>query len=65
MGNSFVCGTASQNVVVITADGEKQGELLTSKDIKWPRCIDYRPEDSTLIVGCDISSELFVYKLGK
>ena len=64
-GNSIVCGYSSQNVVVITADGRKHGELLTSKDIKWPMCIDYRPEDNTLIVGCWYSSKLFVCKLGK
>ena len=65
VGNSLVCGTDSDNVVVITADGRKHGELLNSKDIRWPMCIDYRPEDNTLIVGCWKSSKLFVYKLGK
>ena len=64
-GNSLVCGWKSHNVVVITADGRKHGELLTSKDIRNPRCIDYRPEDNTLIVGCVDSSKLFVFKLGK
>ena len=64
-GNSLVCGWTSHNVVVITADGRKHGELLTSKDIRNPRCIDYRPEDNTLIIGCEDNSKLFVYKLGK
>ena len=64
-GNSLVCGTWSQNVVVITADGRKHGELLTSKDIILPSCIDYRPQDNTLIVGCESNSKLFLYKLGK
>ena len=62
-GNSLVCGTDSHNVVVLTADGRKHGELLTSKDVTQPRCIDYRPEDQTLIVGCNDNSKLFVYKL--
>ena len=64
-GNSLVCGTGSHNVVVITADGRKHGELLTSKGIRYPQCIDYRPEDKTLIVGYFGSSKLFVTKLGK
>ena len=64
-GNSLVCCRGSHNVVVITADGKKHGELLTSKDIANPQCIDYRPDDNTLIVGCDNSSKLFLYKLGK
>ena len=64
-GNSLLCGLYSCNVVVITADGRKHGELLTSKDVSYPRCIDYRQEDNTLIVGCWDNSKLFVYKLGK
>ena len=64
-GNSLVCDNGSHNVVVITADGRKHGELLTSKNISGPRCIDYRPDDNTLIVGCFDSSKLFLYKLGK
>ena len=64
-GNSLVCCYSSHNVVVITADGRKHGELLTSKDITYPRCIDYRPDDNTLIVGCANNSKMFFYKLGK
>ena len=64
-GNSLVCGTNSHNVVVITANGKKHGELLTSKDIESPRCIDYRPEDNTLIIGCCNNSKLYIYKLEK
>ena len=63
-GNSLVCSYNSGNIAVITADGRKRGELLASKDITRPQCIDYRPEDNTLIVGCN-NSKLFVYKLGK
>ena len=55
-GNSLVCGYDSHNVVVITADG--------TKDVTKPRCINYRPEDQTLIVGCEGNEKLFVYKLG-
>ena len=65
VGNSLVCGTNSNNVVVITADGRKHGELLANKDISYLRCVDYRPRDNTLIVGCSDNSNLFVYKLGK
>ena len=66
VGNSLVCGTGSHNVVVITADGRKHGELLTNKDIHvFPKCVDYRPGDNALIVGGWGSSKLFVYKLGK
>ena len=63
-GNSLVCNTWSYHAVVITADGRKHRKLLTSKDIRWPRCIDYRSEDNTLIVGCE-NSKLLVCKLEK
>ena len=65
VGNSIVCGRGSHNVVVITADGRKHGELLTNKDISFPSCVDYRPGDNTLIVGCSENSKFFVYTLGK
>ena len=65
VGNSLVCGSDSDNLIVFTADGEKHEELLTDEDIKKPQCINYRPEDNTLIVGCWKNSKLFVYKLGK
>ena len=61
-GNSLVCGARSNNVIVITADGMKHGELLTHNDITYPKCIDYRPADKSLIVG---GLQLFMYKLGK
>ena len=56
-GNSLVCGYLSNNVVVITADGRKHRELLTSKNITHPYCIDFRPKDGTLIVGCEHNSK--------
>ena len=65
IGNSIVCSYASQNVVVITADGLKHVELLKFDGIARPRCIDYRPKDNTLIVGCAQTNSLFAYKLGK
>ena len=65
VGNSLVCDTFSHNVVVITADGRKHRELLAFKDVSSPNCIDYRPEDNTLIVGCLDSPKFFVFKLGK
>ena len=60
VGNSLVVDLNSDNVVIITADGKKNGELLTGKEISYPTCIDYRPEDNTLIVGCCRNSKLFV-----
>ena len=65
MGNSLTCGYTSGSIVVITADGRKHGELLKSKDLREPSCIDYRPDNNTLIVGCANKSSLFVCKLGK
>ena len=64
-GNSLVCGTESNNVIIVTAEGKRHGELLTAKDnITKPKCVAFRPEDGTLVVGCWGSANLFVYKLG-
>lgn len=63
-GNSLVCGTESNNVIIVTAKGKKHRELLTAKDnITKPKCVAFRPEDDTLVVGCWGSANLFVYKL--
>ena len=52
--NVMVCDEGSSNVQVITADGKKHCELLSSRDgLKWPYSISYREKDNTLIVGCN------------
>ena len=67
IGNCLVCDYVSQNVVVITANGLKYEELLKFNDSTCiqPRCIGYRPQDNTLIVGCANTNNMFAYKLGK
>lgn len=62
-GNSLVCGTNSSNVIVVTADGAKHRELLTSKEITKPRSIAFRSEDDTLLIGCEENSNLFIFRL--
>lgn len=65
LGNVLVCGTGSNNVITVTADGKKYGELLTESEITKPKSIAFRPADDTLIVGCEDNTKLFVFKLGK
>ena len=56
----LVCGRDSENVQVITEEGKKHCNLLSSRDgLKWPNSISYREIDDTLIVGCDYSDYVF------
>ena len=62
--NILVCGRDSGNVQVITEEGKKHCNLLSSRDgLKWPNSISYREIDDTLIVGCDYSDYVFLFKL--
>lgn len=64
MGNALVCGSSSDNVIILTANGIKHRSLLASADgIELPICIAFRPEDSTLIVGSQHGNNLFVFTL--
>ena len=63
--NILVCDRDSDTIQVITAEGEKRCDLVSSIDgIKKPISISYRQSDDTLIVGCDGSSDIFLFKLG-
>ena len=62
--NILVCGRNSENVQVITEEGKKHCNLLSSRDgLKWPNSISYREIDDTLIDGCDCSDYVFLFKL--
>ena len=64
--NILVCGLNSHNIPVITAEGKKHCDLVSSRDgLKWPMSISYRESDDTLIVGCYDSNNVILYKLGK
>ena len=58
--NLVVCGFISNNIHVITSDGKKYDDLLSSENgLVGPWCVAYRKSDDTLVVGCD-SYDLFV-----
>lgn len=64
--NILVCDWNSNTVQVITTDGKKYGTLLSSSDgLKYPSSVAYRENDDSLIVGCEGTGKLFVFKLGK
>ena len=57
--NLLVCDRDSDTIQVISAEGEKRCDLVSSRDgIKKPISISYRQSDDTLIVGCDGSSDI-------
>ena len=62
----LVCGEGSHNVNIrlISPDGKKYRSLLTSKDgLTFPWSIAYKESEDTLIVGCDESDKLLLFKL--
>ena len=62
--NVLVCGWNSDNVHTISPDGSKCHTLLTSQDgLSCPCSIDYKGNEDTLIVGCEYSNELLLFKL--
>ena len=62
--NVLVCGEYSHNVHTISPDGNKYHTLLTSKDgLRHPYFIAYKESEDTLIVGCNSSNKLLLFKL--
>ncbi|CAG2199503.1 unnamed protein product [Mytilus edulis] len=62
-GNVYVVGGISQNVVVISPDGQRHREILTASDgLKYPVSLCY---DSTkkhfLVLNCDNEAHLYVF----
>ena len=50
--NILVGGKSSNNVQVITAEGQKHCDLVSARENLQPLCINYREGDDTLIVAC-------------
>ena len=64
--NILVCGWRSNNVQVLTADGNRHCTLLTESDgLKYPHSIAYRDGDNTLLVGCDDNDDILSFQLTK
>ena len=64
--NILVCGWQSNNIQVITTEGKKHCDLVSSRDgLEKPYSISYRESDDTLIVGCYRTDNVILYKLGK
>ena len=64
--NILVCGKNSNNVQMITAEGKKHGDIVSSRDgLQKPVSISYRETDDTLLVGCEVQDHVFLFKLGK
>ena len=60
-GNVYTVGLNSTNVVVISPDGQRHRQLLSSKDgLSYPRVLDYdRSTNSVLVVNTSSSAFLF------
>jgi DNA-binding beta-propeller fold protein YncE len=60
-GNVYVVGYDSNNIVVISPDGKRHRQLLSSKDgLKKPRVVDYdRSTNRLLVVNYNSTAFLF------
>jgi hypothetical protein len=55
-GNVHVVGCSSNNFVVISPDGQRHRQVLSSKDgLVNPRVLDYDKATNRLLVGCFLS----------
>ena len=62
--NALVCDFDNNTIQVITANGRKRRNLLTSEHkIEHPNSITFRPSDGTLMIGCAGKDKLFVFTL--
>ena len=62
--NVLVCDFATHTVREISSDGQDNHILLTSNDgLRFPCAIAYKQSDDTLIVGCNCSDNLLLFKL--
>ena len=56
-GNVYVVGFSSNSVVVISPDGQRHRQLLSSKDgLSFPRVLDYDSSTNRLLVVNDMST---------
>ena len=61
VGNVYVVGRSSSNVVVISPDGQRHRQLLSSKDgLSYPRALDYDKSTNRLLV-VNQSSTAFLF----
>jgi len=66
-GNVYVVGSNSSNVVVISPDGQRHRQLLSSKDgLSNPRVLDYdKSTNRLLVVNASRKAFLFDVKRGQ
>ena len=56
-GNVYVVGFSSDSVVVISLDGQRHRQLLSSNDgLSFPRVLDYDRSTNRLLVVNDMST---------
>ncbi|KAL4234415.1 hypothetical protein ACF0H5_006061 [Mactra antiquata] len=64
-GRYYVCGTGSNNVHRISADGAKRSVILTDDDVVAPQSICYQTGTRSLLVTQANNDSLFLFKISK
>ena len=64
--NILVCCQYSNNIQVIIADGKKHCDIVSrSEGLKMPCSISYSQSEDTLLIACQNSNHVSMFKLGK
>lgn len=64
-GRFYVCGTSSNNVHQVSADGKQINVILTNEDVTAPQAVCYQFGKRNLLLSCVGNDYVFMYKLAK
>lgn len=64
-GRFYVCGTSSNNVHQVSADGKQISIILTEEDVKAPQAVCYHPGKRYLVLTSVGNDNIFMYRLSK
>lgn len=64
-GRIYVCGTSSNNVHQVSADGKRLSIILTEEEVTAPQAVCYQFGKRYLLLTCAGNDNIFMYKLAK
>ncbi|XP_060605071.1 uncharacterized protein LOC132757720 [Ruditapes philippinarum] len=64
-GRFFVCGTSSNNVHQVSADGKQLSIILTDEDVTAPQAVCYQLGRRLFLITCVGNNNVYMYKLTK
>ncbi|XP_053401815.1 uncharacterized protein LOC123548961 [Mercenaria mercenaria] len=64
-GRFYVCGTSSNNVHQVSADGKQISIILTEEDVTAPQAVCYQLGKRYFLLTCVGNNNVYMYKLAK